>query len=125
MISLSKSNELLNLFVVRNSAENLYKEISSISDCREKDQLLTMSVQDLINLHAHKINSCDSKIKLELVKTSLEKEVEKSAEYTSFLESKINKSFDPAKHLEDLRSVRPKSLANQEIVHNDQKEIVK
>ena len=77
MISLSKSNELLNLFVVRNSAENLYKEISSISDCREKDQLLTMSVQDLINLHAHKINSCDSKIKLELVKTSLEKEVKK------------------------------------------------
>ena len=72
-------------------------------------------------MHAHKINACDSKIKLDLVKTSLEKEVEKSAEYTVYLENKISKSidnkvFDPAKHLEDLRSIKPKSLASQEVV---------
>ena len=115
-------NELLNLFVVRNSSENLYKEISSICDSPDKDELLNMSVQDLINLYPAKINACDSRLKLELVKTSLEKEVEKSVEYTSFLESKINKvnkSFDPIKQLEDLKLTRPKSLANQKIVSRE------
>lgn len=117
MISLSKSNELLTLFVVRNSSENMYKEISNISDCTDKDELLNMTVKDLVNLYPAKINACDSRIKLELVKTSLEKEVEKSAEYTSFLESKIAKpiGFDPVKQLEDLKLVRPKSLASQEV----------
>ena len=83
-----------------------------------------MTVQDLINLYPAKINSCDNKIKLDLVKTSLEKEVEKSVEYTAFLESKIAKTigFDPIKQLEDLKLTRPKSLANQKIVS---KEVVK
>ena len=114
-------NELLNLFVVRNSSENLYKEISSICDSPDKEELLTMSVQELINLYPAKINACDSRLKLELVQTSLEKEVEDNQRYTSFLENKIaktigNKVFDPIKHLEDLKLVRPKSLADQKVV---------
>lgn len=114
------TNELLNLFVVRNSAENLYKEISSVCDSADKDQLLNMTVKDLINLYPAKINACDSRLKLDLVQTSLEKEVDANQKYTSFLESKIsrsidNKSFDPIQHLEDLKLVKPKSLANQEV----------
>jgi hypothetical protein len=114
---MNQSNELLNLFVIRNSAENLYREISSICDSPDKDDFLTMSVQELINLYPAKINDCDSKIKLDLVKTSLEKEVDDGIKYTAFLESKIAKpiGFDPIQHLEDLRLVKPKSLANQEI----------
>tara|TARA_Y100000114_G_C11490710_1_gene199721 strand:- start:43 stop:417 length:375 start_codon:yes stop_codon:yes gene_type:complete len=124
---MNQSNELLNLFIVRNSAENLYKEVSSICDSADKDELLTMSVQELINLYPAKINACDSRLKLELVQTSLEREVEKSAEYTAFLENKISKSidnkvFDPIKQLEDLKLTRPKSLIDQKIVS---KEVVK
>ena len=117
-------NELLNHIVVRIASENLHQELSSISDSPDKDQLLNMTVKDLANLHAHKINSCASRIKLDLVKTSLEKEVEDSQKYTSFLENKIaktigNKVFDPIKHLENLRLVKPKSLANQEVVDKE------
>ena len=115
---MNQSNELLQHIVVRIASENMYKEISSICDSADKDELLNMSVQDLINLYPAKINACDSRLKLDLVKTSLEKEVEKSVEYTAFLESKIAKTigFDPIKQLEDLKLTRPKSLANQEVV---------
>jgi len=118
------TNELLNLFVIRNSSENMYKEVSSICDSPDKDELLNMTVKDLLNLYPSRINDCDSKLKLDLVKTSLEKEVEKSTDYTAFLESKIvktinSKSFDPIQHLEDLRLVKPKSLANQKVLSKE------
>ena len=121
------TNQLLSHIVVRIASENMYKEIANICDSPDKDQLLNMTVKDLINLYPTMINDCDSRLKLELVKTSLEKEVEKSAEYTSFLESKIsrsidNKSFDPIKQLEDLKLARPKSLIGQEVV---EKEVVR
>jgi len=118
---MNQLNELINLFVVRNSAENLYKEVSSISDSADKDELLNMTVKDLINLYPRRINDCDSRLKLDLVKTSLEKEVDANQKYTAFLENKIAKpiGFDPIQHLEDLRLVKPKSLANQEIVDKE------
>jgi len=113
------TNQLLSHIVVRIASENMYKEISSICDSADKDELLNMSVQELINLYPRRINDCDSRLKLELVQTSLEKEVDANQKYTAFLESKISKSFDPIQHLEDLRLVKPKSLANQEIVEKE------
>ena len=58
------TNQLLSHIVVRIASENMYKEISSISDSPDKDELLNMTVKELINLYPRKINSCDSKQKL-------------------------------------------------------------
>ena len=121
MINLSKSNELLQHIVVRIASENMYKEIHSISDSPDKDELLNMTVKDLLNLYPTRIHAGDSRLKLELVQTSIEKEVDANQKYIAYLENKIakpisNKVFDPIQHLEDLRLVKPKSLANQEVV---------
>ena len=115
------TNQLLSHIVVRIASENMYKEIHSVSDSPDKDELLNMTVKDLINLYPTMVNDCDSRLKLDLVKTSLEKEVDANQKYTAFLENKIAKpiGFDPIQHLEDLRLVKPKSLANQEIVDKE------